>query len=321
MIFTRNLCKKYAYYEKREGFWGSAASLFHREKKYRDALTDVTFSIERGEFVGLMGPNGAGKTTLIKLLCGIVRPSSGEASVFDETPYAASDAHKKRFALVMGQKSQLWWDLPAMDSLLLNQSIYQVSEPKFRDSLAYYGELFDVKKYLGVPVRQLSLGERMKLELIAALIHDPELLFLDEPTIGLDAVAQRRIREMLRTAGAERGITLVLTSHYTEDLLELTPRAVVLREGTILYDGKLDALLRGYSRQHTITARFAQDPLCVARFGANLVSLAERTLVLRVDNADVQGAVKELLSIGEVEDLRIEDDDVTLLVERIYQHA
>ena len=249
IIETNNLTKEFKYFEKPEGLKGSVQSLFKRETKIKTALSDFTFSAHEGEFIGLMGANGAGKTTLFKMLTGIIHPTSGDVSVSGYIPAKGEVAFKKSFAVVMGQKSQLWWDLPASDSLLLNKAIYEIPDKQYRDNVKYFVKLFDAQKYLSVPVRKLSLGERMKFELINSLLHAPKILFLDEPTIGLDAVAQRQIREMLKTAGRERGITMLLTSHYTEDLLELTKRCIVLRSGQKIYDGDMCCLPLGLARK------------------------------------------------------------------------
>ncbi len=321
LMDVSHVSKTYRYQEKQEGLKGSLRGLFHRKTLSRDALSDFSFTMEEGEFVGLMGPNGAGKTTLIKILTGIIHPTKGEVRIMGFDPAKGEDAFKKQFAVVMGQKSQLWWDLPAGDSFLLNKAIYDVPESRYRENIRYYSRLFQVESLLQVPVRNLSLGERMKMEVIASLMHDPKCLFLDEPTIGLDAVAQRQIREMLHQAGRERGISLLLTSHYTEDLLDLTPRVMVIRTGSKVYDGPLDSLLRSYSANHTITVRFASHRRPDAPEHAELVSQTDYETVLRVGNGQVQATLRHMLDLGEIEDIRVEDDDVTLLVERVYQNA
>jgi ABC-2 type transport system ATP-binding protein len=318
-IEVRNLSKQYKYFEKAEGLRGSVKALFSRETKIRKAVSDFTFSIGEGEFVGLMGPNGAGKSTIIKMLTGIIRPTSGSAAVFGYNPSKGENEFKKKIAVVMGQKSQLWWDLPASDSLLLNKSIYGVPEQRYRENVRYFTKLFEVEQYLNVPVRKLSLGERMKMDLIASLIHEPKMLFLDEPTIGLDAVAQRQIREMLKKAGEERGVSLLLTSHYTEDLLELTPRVIIIRSGEKVYDGDLSALLRKHSIHHTITAHFTTETAVPPMPEIEVLEQSSSKVTIRVTRERVQEYLKKILDLGNIEDICIEDDDVTLLVERVYK--
>lgn len=318
-IEVKNLSKEYRYFEKGEGLGGSIKALFKRETKIRKAVTDFSFTVDEGEFVGLMGPNGAGKSTIIKMLTGIIRPTEGSAVVFGHNPSKGENAFKKNIAVVMGQKSQLWWDLPAADSLLLNKAIYEVSEQRFRENVKYFTRLFEVERYLNIPVRKLSLGERMKLEIIASLIHEPKMMFLDEPTIGLDAVAQRQIREMLRKAGEERGVSLLLTSHYTEDLLDLTPRVMIIRSGEKVYDGNLSALLRKYSSHHTITTHFTSETKVPPMSDVEILEQSTYKLTVRIIKEKVQEYLKSIMELGNIEDICIEDDDVTLLVERVYK--
>ncbi len=204
------------------------------------------------ELVGIIGPNGAGKTTLIKMLCGIIQPTSGEVSVLGYRPGDLQDGFRRRYAVVMGQKSQLWWDLPALDTFRLNQKIYSIPQERFEQNLKEYTALFGVEALLHAPVRNLSLGERMKMELMAALLHDPELLFLDEPTIGLDAIAQKSIRQFLKEVNARRQVTILLTSHYMADIRHLCHRTLVVNDGRKVYDGPLEALLTRFQNSRDI---------------------------------------------------------------------
>lgn len=208
IVQVTNLSKVYEFYRKQPGLWNSIKSLFHREKLFTHAVKDISFTIDEGEFVGFLGPNGAGKTTTLKMLSGILYPTSGEANVLGHTPWKRQPQFQKQFALVMGQKNQLWWDLPAMESFILNKEIYEVSDTKFRETLDELSELLDIKHLLDVQVRKLSLGERMKCELVAALLHSPKVLFLDEPTIGLDVVSQNNIREFLKKYNKEKKLRL-----------------------------------------------------------------------------------------------------------------
>lgn len=242
IISTRGLGREYRKQVRPEGARGFS-SLFLRETRRTCALIDFDLEIERGEIVGLLGPNGAGKTTLVKLLSGLMRPTSGEARVLDHRPNDRREAFLSRIALVMGQKSQLWWDLPARDSLLLNKAIYGLSSAKYAASLGRLSANLNAESLLDAPVRTLSLGERMKVEFIAAMLHEPELVFLDEPTIGLDAPAQKRIRDFLLAENRERGMTILLTSHYMEDLRALCPRSVLVRNGRKVYDGGTESML------------------------------------------------------------------------------
>ncbi|HEU5315426.1 MAG TPA: ATP-binding cassette domain-containing protein [Chloroflexota bacterium] len=238
-----DLTKTYTYHVKAPGLTGSLQSLFRRRTLTRTAVDGVTFSIQAGEVVGFIGPNGAGKTTTLKMLSGLLHPSGGEARVLDFTPHERRHAMLKRIALVMGQKSLLYHDLPAMEILLLHKEIYDLPDAAFRRNLDNLAALLDVTHLLGVQVRKLSLGERMKLELLAALIHRPDVLFLDEPTIGLDVFAQQRVRDFLRRLNAELGTTVLLTSHYFDDIRALCPRVLVIHHGALQYDGPTDGAL------------------------------------------------------------------------------
>jgi ABC-2 type transport system ATP-binding protein len=319
-MLVQGLTKDYTFFEKEEGLRGSVRALFVRKMKTRRAVADFSFVLEAGGIVGLMGPNGAGKTTLIKMLAGILQPTAGSARVLGFDPARAVDAYKKQFALVMGQKSQLWWDLPATDTFLLNQAIYEIPEVDFRARLGLYAEMFAVGELLKVPVRQLSLGERMKMELIASLLHGPKVLFLDEPTIGLDAIAQRQIRELVRQVNRERGVAVLLTSHYMEDIRSLCSRVMVIRRGEKIYDGALDALLDRYKETMTVTLRFIEGTRCDWPLPGD-VECRERSefqLAARMPRGRVQSFLAEALAACETEDVRIEEEDMGDLVEKVY---
>ncbi|MFO0034945.1 MAG: ATP-binding cassette domain-containing protein, partial [Planctomycetota bacterium] len=218
IIEIRDLRKSYRVYQKREGVWASVQGLFHREYRDVEAVRGINLRVEQGEFVAFLGPNGAGKTTTLKLLSGVINPTSGSAEVMGYVPWDRSNEYRRRFALVMGQKNQLWWDLPAADSFRLHQHIYRIDPAQFERTVGELSELLDVQRLLTRPVRELSLGERMKMELIAALLHSPEVLFLDEPTIGLDVIAQHKIQQFLKHYQQVRRITILLTSHYMKDI-------------------------------------------------------------------------------------------------------
>ena len=247
VIEVKNLSKKFEFYRKQQGLRESFKSLFFREKLYSDALKDINFKIEEGEIVGFLGPNGAGKTTTLKILSGILHPTSGEAKVLGFTPSKREKEYQKQLALVMGQKNNLLKDLPAMESFIMYRDIYEIPEDDFNKNLSELASLLDVKDFLDIPVRKLSLGQRMKCELIAALIHRPKVLLLDEPTIGLDVVAQKNIRSFLKKYNKENKTSIILTSHYMEDIKELCERVIIINFGKIIYDGRLDDLIKKYA--------------------------------------------------------------------------
>src|SRR5476651_1222917 len=254
MIEVQNLTRVFRTYKKLPGFWGGVKGLFNRKYDETAAAKDITFSIAEGEFVGFLGPNGAGKTTTLKMLSGLIFPTSGTARVAGFDPTKRENAYRRIFALVLGQKNQLWWDLPAIESFALLRAIYGLPAEDYKRTLDELVTLLGVTDKLNVMVRELSLGERMKMELIAALIHRPKVLFLDEPTIGLDVVSQRAVRLFLRDYNRKYRVTILLTSHYMADIQELCERVIVIHRGKKIYDGALDRLEAGAgSRQKIIT--------------------------------------------------------------------
>src|SRR5437588_11204915 len=242
IIEAVDLTKTYRVSQKKEGVLGALRGLVRRQYKEVHAVAGVSFTIEPGEMVAFLGPNGAGKTTTLKLLSGVIYPTSGTARVLGYVPWEREVAYRRRFALVMGQKNQLWWDLPAMESFRLHQQIYRIEPAQFERTLGELTELLEFGKLLRQPVRELSLGERMKMELTAALLHSPEVLFLDGPTIGLDVVAQHRIQQFLRDYQQRRKTTVLLTSHYMKDVAALCRRVVIIAQGQIKYDGSLTGI-------------------------------------------------------------------------------
>src|SRR6185312_5259252 len=253
VIEVQGLTKSFRTYKKKPGLGGALKGLFHREYEMTVAVRDVSFAIEQGELVGFLGPNGAGKTTTLKMLAGLLYPTNGGARVLGYVPWERKDGYRRQFALLLGQKNQLWWDLPARESLELNAKIYGIPKESFDSTIAEMTDLLAVKDKLGVMVRELSLGERMKMELIASLLHQPRVLFLDEPTIGLDVVSQKTVREFLRHHNATRKTTILLTSHYMADIQELCQRVIIIDHGTIFFDGRLDEVIDRFADFKLIT--------------------------------------------------------------------
>src|SRR3989442_2178518 len=269
IIEAHGLSKVYRVFQKKEGLLGAIRGLFRREYKEVRAVEGVSFSIEPGEIVGFLGPNGAGKTTTLKMLSGLIFPTRGAARVLGHIPWQREDAFRRRFALVMGQKNQLWWDLPAADSFQLHREIYSLPTEQFQKTLDELTELFCVQELTRQPVRELSLGERMKMELIAALLHQPQLLLLDEPTIGLDVVAQVTIQKCLRGYNTSRGVTVLLTSHYMRDVEALCKRVLVITQGKLVYDGPLTGIAERFGNEKLVKLQFdgSDSPADLGAFG------------------------------------------------------
>ncbi len=259
LIEVEHARKVFTKYGRRGGRWGTLRTLLAREKHTVVAVDDVSFRVNEGEMVGYIGPNGAGKSTTMKILTGILVPSSGRVVVDGRVPFRQRVEHVRHIGVVFGQRTQLWWDLPTRESFELLRHIYRVPEARFRDNLAYFTNLLELGPFLETPVRQLSLGQRMRADLAAALLHEPRLLFLDEPTIGLDIVAKERIRHFLADINRERGVTVILTTHDLADIERLCPRVVLIDHGRVIYDGALAALRGRFGRQRTLVVDFNSE--------------------------------------------------------------
>jgi ABC-2 type transport system ATP-binding protein len=320
ILETQDLTKSFEYYTKELGLQNSLKNLFYRRKLIKEAVRAISFGVEEGEMVGFLGPNGAGKTTTLKMLAGILHPTSGRAVVLGYVPWERKKAFKMQFAIVMGQKNQLWWDLPANESLYLNKCIYEIDDRAYRATLAELTELLDVKNLLNVQVRRLSLGERMKMELIAALIHQPKLVFLDEPTIGLDILSQKRIREFLKYYNQEKRATIVLTSHYMEDVEDLCRRVVIINQGRIVYDGDLYRVNDLFAQSKVIKLQLSgpvsQETL--ASFG-QVREHSQFNVTLQVPRSQVKERSKAILDRLPVVDFNIEDVPVEEGIALLYQ--
>jgi ABC-2 type transport system ATP-binding protein len=316
MIEVDGLTRVFRTYRKQPGFWGGVRGLFHREYEETAAAKDISFRIGEGEFVGFLGPNGAGKTTTLKMLSGLIFPTSGSARVAGHDPTRRENAYRRIFALVLGQKNQLWWDLPAIESFNLLRAIYALPAAQYQTTLDELVELLGVGPKLNVMVRELSLGERMKMELIAALLHRPRVLFLDEPTIGLDVVSQKNVRQFLRDYNRRHRVTILLTSHYMADIQELCERVIVIHRGRKIYDGALDRLENaGGARRKNITFLPAVSGGAERAFPADWRSrhaLAttrsdDGKFTLQVPVESVVAVSQEILGTGPVADITIED--------------
>jgi ABC-2 type transport system ATP-binding protein len=322
VIEIAGLSKTYRVYQKREGLWASIGGLFHRQYREVQAVAGIDLTVEQGEFVAFLGPNGAGKTTTLKLLSGVITPSGGAARVLGYVPWRRENAYRRRFALVMGQKNQLWWDLPAQESFRLHQEIYRIESQQFERTKDELVDLLDVRRLLGQPVRELSLGERMKMELIAALLHSPEVLFLDEPTIGLDVVAQHNIQTFLRHYQQARKIAILLTSHYMKDVAALCRRVVVIAQGKIMYDGSLAGIIDRFSKHKVITLQLAEENMNAqwSRYGEVLDQQTPKVR-LRIARDVVPEVLAAILANHHIEDVSVEDPPLEEVIAELFSQA
>lgn len=319
VISVKNVSKHFKVYKKEPGLMGSFKSLFIRKYETVEAVNDVSFEINEGEIIGFIGQNGAGKTTTLKILSGLLYPTSGEISVLGFNPWDRKQEFQKQFALIMGQKNQLWWDLPAIESFLLNKAIYEIPDKQFAETLEKLSTLLDVKDILQIQVRKLSLGQRMKCELIAALLHNPKVLFLDEPTIGLDVVMQKTLRDFIKEYNKEFGATIILTSHYMDDVKELCERVIIIDHGTKIYDGELDKIIKTYARNKTLTITFADEVSHkeLEQFGT-VKSISENQATLLVKRSDATQIASKILNKFKVTDLNIEEAPIEAIIREIF---
>jgi ABC-2 type transport system ATP-binding protein len=322
IIDVKDLTKSYRVHRKREGLAASFRGLFRRQTTEVQAVKGINLQVEPGEFVAFLGPNGAGKTTTLKLLSGVINPSGGTATVMGYVPWERRDEYRRRFALVMGQKNQLWWDLPAQESYRLHQQIYGVPEDRFRATLGELTELLEVTKLLGQPVRELSLGERMKMELIAALLHSPEVLFLDEPTIGLDVIAQHSIQRFLKDYQQRRQTTILLTSHYMKDVAALCQRVVIVAGGRVEYDGSLAGIIDKFSGKKIVTLQFADGsrPEDLSRLGTPIESQWPRVKI-GIPRSEVPRILAETLRDYAIEDVSVEDPPLEEVIADLFHQV
>jgi viologen exporter family transport system ATP-binding protein len=325
LIQVRELSKYFRTFHRREGIWGGLQNLFVREYKTVKAVDRVSLSIDRGEMVGYIGPNGAGKSTSIKMLTGILVPTSGEAVVNGFVPYRQRRQYVRTIGVVFGQRTQLWWDIAVVESFKLLRRIYDVSQKDFDARMEMFNQILGIRDYLHTPVRKLSLGERMRCDLAAALLHNPPLLFLDEPTIGLDVVAKHHIRAFLRSINLQFQTTVLLTTHDLDDIEELCRRIIIIDHGTVLFDGDLQVLKQRLLRTKQIkfVLKDSAQAGALARFageGVSLEQVDEMTFRIRFDRTRVSASdlIRQLLAAVELRDIVIEDEPIEEIIKRIY---
>jgi viologen exporter family transport system ATP-binding protein len=320
VVDVSGLVKSYLVPVRAAGVRAALASIVQRKTRRVDAVRDISFHLEAGEIVGFLGPNGAGKTTTLKVLTGLLHPTRGDARVLGYQPWLRQRDYLQQITLVMGQRNQLVWDIPVSDSFERNRAIYRIERAAYRERLGELVTLLDLAQLLEKPVRNLSLGERMKCEIAAALLHAPKVLFLDEPTIGLDVSMQRRLRAFIREYNARTGATVLLTSHYMADVEALCRRVIVIHEGRLLFDGDLSALVQRFAAYKTISVKTNGASFEPAAFGEVLSQDGDR-VVFRVTKEEAPRVTSALLTRLDVADLTVEDPPIDEIIDRIFTGA
>ena len=303
------------------GFMSSIHSLFHRQYKHVEAVKDISFTVEKGEIRGLIGPNGAGKSTTIKMLSGILYPSSGEINVLGHVPHLDRNAYVRKIGVVLGQKSQLVWDLPALDSFILNKQIYKIPDAIYEENLNYFTKLLDIEEIIKRPVRQLSLGERMKCELVSSMLHNPELIFLDEPTIGIDILAKDAIINFIREVNEKRQVTFILTTHDISDIETLCEKVTIINHGTIVYDDSLQELKRYFDKKRVIHLSFLHRlaPEDLQNYKVLDFSGLQAQIEINLNGQDISTVLKEVFNDLPIKDLTIDDINVEEVIKELYR--
>ena len=317
MIEVAGLSKTFKVSTKEPGLMGSLRGLVNRKYITKAALNNVSLKVQQGEMVGLIGANGAGKTTLVKILAGIIHPSEGKVSVLGFNPWNRNDQLRRQMALIMGQKAQLWYDLPALDSYMLLKEIYQIPDALYKQQIEFLSDVLQIKDQLKVQVRKLSLGERMKVELMGALLHRPNVVYLDEPTIGLDLMAQKAVRKFLKDYQREFKPIILLTSHYMEDIKELCPRVVLIKSGALIYDGALTTIQKQFGERKklilTLEEKLTELPVFPTELGH--LEMSENKLSLTTSRAQLNGAMDLLLKRYQPQDVTIQDPPIEEVIE------
>jgi ABC-2 type transport system ATP-binding protein len=322
LIEVKNIVKDFKVFKRKKGFFNSMISLFFRKTEIKRAVDDISFSIDKGELVGYIGPNGAGKSTTIKILCGILLPTSGKVTINNFIPYEQRMENAMQIGVVFGQRSQLYWDLPVEDTFELHKKMYRLSDDRYKRNLKFFIELLEMHEFIKRQARQLSLGEKMRANIALSLLHDPLIVYLDEPTIGLDIVATKKIRHFIKEINQEKKVTLILTTHNMDDIEEICSRLIMIDHGRKLYDGSLEQFKRMHSDETLIIADFEKEKIVLN--DPRLVIAKEdgvrKWISFKKENIALPEAISYLLSNFKIYDLKIKEADVEDIVRDLYEN-
>lgn len=320
LIEVANVTKEFQVYKRTKGFWNTMASLFHREYEQKRAVDGISFSIQKGELVGYVGPNGAGKSTTIKMLSGILTPTSGTVVVDGVTPYVDRKQNALRIGVVFGQRSQLFWDLPMGETFELYKKMYRIGEGQYKQNVEFFVQLLDMQEFLNRPVRQLSLGQKMRANLAIAMLHDPEIVYLDEPTIGLDVLAKSRIRQFIREINREKRTTVILTTHDMDDIEQICDRLIMIDKGKIQYDGELESFKQRYGGEFMLTVDFKEEHSEVTDPRLRFLKQEgpRKYYLFRKEEISVADAITLITQRHAIDDLRIKEPDIEEIMKTIY---
>lgn len=323
IIEVEHLHKEFKVAKREKGFLGALKSIVNRKYTIKEAVKDISFTIEKGEMVGYIGPNGAGKSTTIKMLTGILVPSSGKVLVNGIIPYKDRQQNAKHIGVVFGQRTQLWWDLPTIESFELLKEIYQVSNKRYKQNMETFSEILGLDEFLNTPVRQLSLGQRMRADIAASLLHDPEILFLDEPTIGLDVVAKEKMRTFIQEINRERNITVILTTHDMEDIEKLCKRMILIDHGQKVYDGEIETVKNRFGKMRTLIVDVEQNGKSLNLRGGEVIREEGNRKWIRFNRDEISASqlIAQITSTHNITDLTVEEPEIESIISRIYQEG
>ena len=323
VIVVKNLKKTYKTHEREPGLINAVKSLFHRKYEYKEALKGISFEVEEGEILGLIGPNGAGKSTAIKALSGVLFPSSGEVKVLDFIPWKDRIKYVKHIGVVFGQKEQLWWDIPAIDTFYLHKDLYEIDDKEFEKRLKHMVKILQIEDIMKTPVRDLSLGERMKCKIVAALIHNPKLVFLDEPTIGLDIISKERFVDFVKDVNKKYNTTFIVTTHDMQDIERLCKRIIIINHGEIIYDGYLEHVRKKYLKKKVIDVKLEDDKIDFKMEGCKILQKTKYEIRIELDleKNSIKNLVNYLLSNFNIVDITVQDPSIEEIIKIIYKNV